>query len=124
MSNTVQWTVEPALIDSNNVIDVGEKYNIVYAAGTIKTYTVLLTTDAANFALPTLSTYRALEIKSDQLITVGIYTNTTATIKLEFPSVTNLILKANYNNTSTTSAWYMRNEATTAANVIVRIFST
>ena len=61
---TKQWTVEPKTIDDNNVEVIDEKYNITYDPGTIKTYCLVLTTDAANFALPTLSTYRALEFKS------------------------------------------------------------
>lgn len=123
MARTRQWTIEPIILDENNVETSEPKYNISYSGANEVEQVFTTTTDAANKQLTRLVNYRALEMTTTYPVTLGICTVTTGTVVIEFPEVSNFILKSNVTVTSTSNIWYVRTTGTDTAVVTLKVIS-
>jgi hypothetical protein len=123
MARTRQWTIEPIIIDENNTQIAEPKYNISYSGANESELVFTTTTNAANITLVDLLNYRAVELTTTYPVTLGICTATTATVVVEFPEITNFIIKGNISVGSTTSVWYVRTTGVDTAVVTMKVIT-
>ena len=123
MTFTRQWTIEPKTINSDLVETIEPKYNVSYDATREQIYSMVLTTDSANFTVPAADYYRAFELSSDQPITLGVYSIITGTVLYEFKEVTNMVYKGYVSVTASTQVWKCRTTGVVVANVTVKVVS-
>jgi hypothetical protein len=124
MARTRQWTIEPKIIDENNIETTEPKYNISYTGSNEAEMVFSTSSGGTNYVLTELENYRAFELTASNPVTLGIAAATTAGSIIEFSDVSNFIYKANVSVNSTTNIWYVRTSTTVVtANVVLKVIT-
>jgi hypothetical protein len=126
MSFTAKKTIQPAIIDSDDVETDYQPYTIVQTCSSSKDYLFLLPADSTYYTPPIVDDYMSgLEFISDQAVNLGIFTSTGGT-RFLFNGCKNMIFNSTgIGNTTGANVWkLMQTTGLTAANVIWRTYST
>jgi hypothetical protein len=126
MTFTAKWTVQPAVIDSNDVETDYQIYSMTQTASSSKEWTFVLPADSAYYTPPMVDDYLSgVEFISDQAVNFGIFTSTGGT-RFIFTGCKNLIINSTgIGNTTGANVWKVsQTTGLTAANVIWRVYST